>query len=138
MSTPPSFFAALSATPDTPASKLSRYTMWNGVLYLLLGGALFVLPGGVHQAIMGVAADQVGNVRLVGMCVGIIGWFYVMGARTGATSFGLATVVDRAAVPFLLGALVVAGEVTLQQVIAFAVLDPLLALGAFLIWRAER
>jgi len=51
------------------------------------------------------------------MVVVVVGWFYVMGGRTRAHSFCLATVVDRLLIP--------------------AFLDPLLALGAYAIWRRE-
>jgi hypothetical protein len=60
-----------------------------------------------------------------------------MGGRTGAASFGLATVADRALVPVFLLPLLALGEAPASLVLPFAILDPALALGAFLIWRAE-
>ncbi|MEZ4316532.1 MAG: hypothetical protein R3F61_03480 [Myxococcota bacterium] len=135
---PPGFVEALLAVPDVPLSRLARYTFWNGVFYMGLGSAMFFAPASVWSAALATPADQVGTGRLLGMSVGVIGWFYAMGARTGATSFGLATVVDRALVPFLLGGLVLTGQVGVQQVAGLGIVDPLLAVGAFLLWRADR
>ena len=138
MPEPTRFLSALLAQPPAAERKLARYTVWNGVLYLVIGLTMAVSPAGLLSMINGRPIEDQGMVRLLGVLVGVIGWFYVMGGRTGATSFGLATVVDRAAIPLLLGALVLTDQVSLQLVGPFAVLDPLLALGAFLLWRSER
>jgi len=134
MSTPKSFFATLLERPE-PLSPLARYTCYNGVLYMALGAGMYLGPPSILSVVTGTAPEALGSVRLSGMSMGIIGWFYFMGGRTGRDSFGLSTVVDRAAVPFLLGALVLTGQVPLQLVAGVAVLDPLLAVGAYLIWR---
>ena len=125
------FFATLAALPAGGLSPLSRYTVANGVLYMVLGAAMLLGP----RSVLGLVLAEPGSARLLGMMLTIIGWFYVMGGRTGADSFALATVVDRALVPVVLGGLVLTGQVAAGEVAAFAVLDPLLALGAYLLWR---
>ena len=132
-----SFFAQLLESPRS--TRLSRYVAANGFFYLANGAVLYAWPG-VAQVVFQAApfqGNEAGYLRLVGMTLAIIGWFYVMGARTGATSFGLATVVDRALVPLFLVPLALTGAVDAHVAIPFAVLDPALALGAFLIWRME-
>lgn len=133
-----SFFAALMKKP--PATPLSTYTMWNGVLYMALGLSLFAWPG---QAQLFFFADpfvghEGGMLRLIGFVLVVVGWFYFMGGRTGATSFGLATVVDRMLVPVFLLPLGLLGEVDVHLVVPFAVLDPVLGAGAWVIWRRTR
>lgn len=132
------FFDTLWASPrSTP---LSRYTVWNGALYLALGAQLFAWPGAA-QAIFRAApfaAGEAGLVRVIGVTLAVIGWFYVMGGRTGADAFGLSTVVDRALIPLLLVPLAVLGEVDPHLVLPFAVLDPLLGFGAWLTWRRQQ
>ncbi|EFQ83479.1 hypothetical protein HMPREF0063_11141 [Aeromicrobium marinum DSM 15272] len=131
------FVQELTATGrPTP---LSRYIVANGVLYLVFGTVVLCWPEITY--LMGAddfRAGESGLVRVLGFVMAIIGWFYVMGGRTGATSFGLATVVDRAVVPVVLGALAWSGAVDGGLVVGFAILDPVLALGAYLIWRRTR
>lgn len=130
-----SFFPTLLAAP--PATPLSRYTAWNGALYLALGAVFYAWPGAAN-VLFGAApyeAGEEGLLRVVGVTVMVIGWFYVWGARTRADSFGLATIVDRALIPLLLLPLAVTGAVDPRLVLPFAILDPLLAIGAFVIWR---
>jgi hypothetical protein len=61
-----------------------------------------------------------------------------MGARTRATSFGLATVADRMLVPFFLLPVSFVWGVDPHIIVPFAVLDPILGLGAYWIWRTSR
>lgn len=131
------FFQSLLAAP--PQTPLSRYTTWNGVLYLGLGLSLFAWPGAAQALFFAepFEAGEEGMVRVIGFSVMVIGWFYVMGGRTAATSFGLATVADRFVVPFFLLPLALTGAVDPHLVVPFAVLDPALAVGAFLIWRRQ-
>lgn len=134
-----SFWSALWARPAS-LSRLSRYTVGNGVLYMVIGAVLYVLPEPILelQLMTELEGYDAGLVHTLGATLLIVGWFYVMGGRTGAASFGSSTVVDRALVPFLLVPLLLLGEVAPMMVLPFAILDPVLALGAFLIWRSER
>ena len=126
-------------TPEGSPSALSQYTFWNGIIYLLLGGSLYLAPGLVRVVLFmsPFSGREEGYVRLLGVAVAIIGWFYVFGARTRAESFALATIADRLALPALLLPLYITGQVEAGLILAFGVLDPLLALGAYLVWRKQ-
>lgn len=126
-------------TPTGSPSALSRYTFWNGAMYVVVGAALYLAPDMVRRLLlmMPFSGHEEGYLRLLGVTVAIIGWFYVFGARTRADSFALATVADRIAVPALLLPLYLTGQVPAGPIFAFALLDPLLALGAYLIWRRQ-
>jgi hypothetical protein len=123
--------------PATPATALSRYTHWNGIVYLLLGGTFYLAPGLVRRLLFmePFAGHEEGYLRLLGVAVAVIGWFYVFAARARSEPLALATIADRLAVPVLLLPLYFTGQVEAGLVFAFATLDPLLALGAYLIWR---
>lgn len=134
-----SFFTALWARPAV-LSRLSRYTIGNGILYLVLGAGFYLSPEWLLelQFMAELEGYDVGLCHTLGGTLFVIGWFYVMGGRTGAASFGLSTVVDRALVPLLFGPLVVLGEVAPMMLVPILILDPLLAIGAYLVWRSER
>jgi hypothetical protein len=135
-----SWWQCMLETPAGSPGALSRYTFWNGVMYLALGGALYLAPDVVRQLLFMApfAGHEEGYMRLLGVAVAIIGWFYVFGARTRADSFALSTVADRMAVPVLLLPLYFTGQMPPGPIFAFALLDPLLGLGAYLIWRRQR
>ena len=132
------FFQALWATPPEGLSPLSRYIVANGLLYMVMGLGLYAGAGPLIEIIAAVEGTQltdVGMVRVCGMAVLFIGWFYVMGGRTGAASFGLATVVDRLLLPAFLLPLWLLGELPASMALSFCALDPALALGALWLWR---
>jgi hypothetical protein len=133
------FFETLTERP-AELSRLARYTIWNGLFYMVVGAGLFVAPQPMLELQFQVPLRgyEPGLSNTLGMTLLIIGFFYVMGARTGRASFGLATVVDRAFAPFLLGSLLLRGLVAPMMVVPFIILDPVLGLGAFLVWRKER
>lgn len=132
-----SFFSTLLTRG--PATPLSRYTVWNGAFYMATGLLLFAWPGAAQTLFLAppFEAHEGGFVRMLGFVVVVIGWFYVMGGRTGADSFGLSTVVDRLLVPFFLVPLGVTGAVDPHLALPFAILDPVLGLGAYLVWRRQ-
>ncbi len=135
------FFRALWATPPEGLSPLSRYIVANGVLYLVLGLGMYFGASpliGLVAALEGSQLTDVGLVRVCGMAVAFIGWFYVMGGRTGAASFGLATVVDRLLLPAFLLPLWLLGELPASLALSFCALDPALALVALWLWRRDR
>lgn len=132
------FLRALLAAP--PATPLGRYTQANGVLYMVMGLCLFAFPG-IFTALGAedFEAGEEGLVRTLAFVLVVIGWFYVMGGRTAADSFGLATVVDRViVVPAFLVPLALTDTVDPWIVMPLAVLDPLLGLGALAIWHRTR
>jgi hypothetical protein len=141
METPRSFWSALWQRPAGPRSLLGRYTVANGYLYLAIGAAIYLLPASALMRLFfleHLTGYEPGLARAVGVGVAVIGWLYVMAGRTGAESFGLATVVDRMLIPVLLLPLWLLGMAPPGLILPFAILDPLLALGAYVIWRRER
>ena len=105
----------------------------NGIVYLACGGLLVAWPGATQTLFMD--PDFVGQeealIRVVGMTVAVIGWLYLFGGRSGARQIVAASVVDRLVlVPAVLVPLVIAG-VFPHLLLTFAVLDPALAVGAW-------
>ncbi len=130
------FVRVLLAPPPEPMTPLARYTQANGVFYLALGLGLYLFPGAMGAAGAGALTGQEpALVALLGMAIAIIGWFYVIGARTNRDSFALATVVDRLLLPFFVAPLLLLGRIDPMLVLPLAVLDPVLGLGAWMIWR---
>lgn len=133
-----SFFNDLLEKPAT-LSIASKYATMNGFGYLALGGLLIVWPGAVQTIFMD--APFVGNesalFRVLGMTVAVIGWLYVFGGRSGARQFGPASVLDRVVlVPLVLVPLVIAG-VFPHTLGAFAILDPALGIGAWVLHKRK-
>jgi len=121
------------APPHTP---LTAYTFWNGVFYMVAGATWYLWPGSAQVLLRAPpfqSVGEVGLVRSIGMLLAILGYFYMFGARTGQDRFGVATILDRLLVPVLLVPLVIAGELTPQLGLPFAVIDPVLAIGAWII-----
>ncbi len=70
-------------------------------------------------------------VRVLGMALAVIGWLYFFGGRSGGRQVVAASVLDRLIlVPLVLVPTALAG-VFPHTMIAFAILDPMLALGAW-------
>lgn len=134
----PRWTKVMFSTPDEPLTPLARYTQANGLLYLALGFVVYAWPEvmslvGAHP----LEGQEPALYRMLGLSVAIIGWFYVIGGRTNRDSFGLATFADRILVPFFALPLVLAGHVDPMLVLPVAILDPLLGIGAFLIWKRQ-
>ena len=122
---------------DKPAqlSLASKYTVMNGVLYMGTGALFVVWPGVVQVLFRG--ADFVGNeqglFRVIGLMLVVIGWLYLFGGRSGARQAVAGSVVDRLVfVPAVLIPLAIVG-VFPYLFGALAVLDPLLAIGAWVL-----
>jgi hypothetical protein len=134
----PRWIEVLFSMPDEPLTPLARYTQANGLLYLTLGLVIYAWPGVMGLVGAGPLEGQESALyRTLGFAIAIIGWFYVMGARTNRDSFGLATFADRILVPFFVLPLVVTGQVDPMLVLPVAILDPILGIGAFLIWKRQ-
>ena len=113
----------------------SKYAVMNGYIYLAFGGLMVVWPGVVQTIFMDApfAGNESALFRVIGMTVMVIGWLYVFGGRSGARQFGPAGIVDRVTiVPLVLVPVAMAG-VFPHVFLAFAMLDPALALGAWVI-----
>jgi hypothetical protein len=132
----PRWIEVMLCTPEEPLTRLARYTQANGLLYLALGLSMYAWPG--MLCLLGadpLKGQEPALCRTIGLAIAIIGWFYVIGARTNRDSFGLATFADRILVPFFLLPLVFTGQIDPMIVLPIAILDPILGIGAFLIWR---
>ncbi|MEC7984308.1 MAG: hypothetical protein VX278_04040 [Myxococcota bacterium] len=133
------FFSQWLHKPNSAKTRLIVFTELCGYAYGFIGATFFFLP---HlQVQMGMLppyqGQEEGMVRLLGLTLGIIGYFYVFGARTHARSFCLSTVVDRLLVPFLLAFVFLVSDVALMLILPLAVLDPLLAITALFLWYKE-
>ncbi len=135
----PQWMRIMLSRPSQPATPLSRYTVANGVMYVVIGLTFFAVP-----SLMVLLPDvdsfqgmEEGLIRALGFTIVVIGWFYVFGGRTNADSFGLATVGDRLLVPLFLVPLGITGQIPLSIAAAFSILDPVLGLGAYLVWRRQ-
>ncbi len=126
-----SFFDDLLAKPANLSAE-SKWAVLNGYMYLALGGLLIVWPGVVQTIFMDRAfvGDESALFRVVGMALGVIGWLYVFGGRSGARQFGPASILDRVVlVPAELLPLAITG-VFPHILVAVAILDPTLAIVA--------
>jgi hypothetical protein len=140
MGDPRSFWSVLWSQPPGPHSRLSRYIVANGLLYMAIGACIYLAPSAWLERVFflpPLTPLEQGLLRALGSVAAIIGWFYVMGGRTRAASFCLATVADRLLVPFLFVPLWALGLGPPVLVFSFAILDPVLAIGAYVIWRKE-
>ena len=111
----------------------AKYTALNGIGYLVVGAILIVWPG-VTQTLFRepvFVGHEQALMRVIGLTIVVIEWLYFFGGRTGARQFIAASVVDRLVfVPAVLIPLALAG-VFPHLFLTFAVLDALLALGAW-------
>ena len=107
---------------------------------MLLGATFYAWPGSVQILLRAppFQGGEPGLVRALGITIAVIGYFYYFGARTGQDRFGVATILDRLIVPVLLVPLVVSGEISPQLGVPFAVLDPALAVGAWIVFARSR
>jgi hypothetical protein len=129
-----SLLATLKESP-APLSQASRFTWMCGAFYMASGALVLAWPG-VAQALMG-DAEFVGHeaalVRVLGMCVLVIGWLYFFGGRSGGRQFVAATVIDRIVlVPLVLVPTALAGVLP-HTLLLFAVIDPALAVIGWLL-----
>jgi hypothetical protein len=113
----------------------SKYTVLNGVIYLVVGTLLIVWPGITQTLFMDPAfvGHEEGLMRAIGLTVVVIGWLYVFGGRSGARQIVAASIVDRLVfVPIVLVPLAIKG-VFPHLFITFAIFDALLAIGAWVL-----
>ena len=114
----------------------SKYTAMNGLIYLGAGTLALIWPGMVQTIFRDAAfvGNEAALIRVVGMTVMVIGWLYLFGGLSGGRRIVAASVLDRV----VLVPLAIAG-VFPHFLLAFAVLDPTLGIGAWLLLsRSER
>ncbi len=133
------YFQALLKDPG-PHTPLSRYTFFNGVFYLVFGLSLYAWPGQMQLSfgIPPYVASEEGMVRVIGVITAVVGWFYVWGSRTRSDVFGLSTVADRLLIPFFIVPLGLSGMLPMPVAIAMSSFDPVLGVGAYIVWRRSR
>ncbi len=105
-------------------------------------GLLLVFWPGLVQVIFresGFVGREEALLRVLGLTLGVIGWFYFFGGRSGAEQIVAASVVDRLLfVPAVLIPIALMG-VFPALLLTFAILDPTLAIIAwFLFHRDEK
>jgi hypothetical protein len=122
---------------DKPArlSVASAYTALNGLMYLGAGTLLVVWPAAVQTLFMeaAFAGREEGLIRTIGLTLVVIGWLYLFGGRSNARQIVAASIVDRIIfVPVVLVPLALTG-VFPHLLLTFAALDPILAVGAWIL-----
>jgi hypothetical protein len=111
----------------------SSYTAMNGIFYLGTGALLVAWPGVTQTLFMDAAfvGHEGALIRVIGLTVAVIGWLYLFGGRSGARQIVAASVIDRLVfVPAVFLPLVIAG-VFPHLLGTLAILEPLLAVGAW-------
>ena len=122
-----------------PLSPSSKFTMLNGVLYMTVGILILIWPGALQTLTFAreFVGDEASMMRLIGLTLAIIGWFYFFGGRTGAKQIVAASVVDRITlVPIVLVPLAISGVFPVL-LWTFAIMDPLLGLIAWYLLSKE-
>jgi hypothetical protein len=107
----------------------------NGLLYLGAGAVLIVWSGATQTLFMDSAfvGHDEGLIRIIGLTVVIIGWLYLFGGRANAPQIVAASIVGRpVSVPVVLVPLAITG-VFPHLLLTFAVLDPILSIGAWML-----
>jgi hypothetical protein len=124
----------LMAKPSV-LSVASKYTVMNGVLYFGTGALFIAWPGLVQNVFKDPAfvGHEAALFRVIGLLLVVVGWLYVFGGRSGAPQAPASSVIDRLIfVPVVLLPLVFAG-VFPHLFLALAILDPTLAIGAWIL-----
>jgi hypothetical protein len=129
-----SLITDLLEKPSNP-STASRYTVMNGVLYLGAGVLMIAWPGMVETLFRD--APFVGHegalFRVVGLLLVVVGWLYFFGGRSGSRQPVAASVIDRLVfVPLIFLPLAYAG-VFPHVLVTFAIIEPLLGIGAWIL-----
>jgi hypothetical protein len=122
--------------PVAPATPLSRFTFWNGLIYLPTGFLFLLFPQVLELTGYPPLGDAAGPIRGVGLCVIYIGSFYLWGARSRFTPLALATVFNRVFVgPLLILPLVYFKLMHPLLGIPFMLLDMVLGGAMYVIWK---
>ena len=103
------------------------------------GGVLMLWPGAVQTLLLDpeFVGREAALVRVLGMALAIIGWFYFFGGRSGGRQIVAASVLDRIIlVPLVLVPIALSG-VFPHTLFAFAALDPLLGIVAWYLLNKE-
>jgi len=129
-----SLFTDLLEKPSN-LSTPSKYTVMNGALYLGAGVLMIAWPGMVQTLFRDAPfVGQEGALfRVIGLLLVVVGWLYLFGGRSGAHQPVAASVIDRLIfVPLVFLPLAYAG-VFPHLLVTFAIIDPLLGIGAWVL-----
>lgn len=132
----------LAALKESPAalSPASRFTWMCGAFYMAAGALVMAWPGAA-QALMrdpDFVGHEEGLMRVLGMCLLVIGWLYFFGGRSGGRQVVAATIIDRIVlVPLVLVPTALAG-VFPHMMLLFAVTDPVLAIACWFLLSRRR
>ena len=106
-----------------------------GAFYMATGALVMVWPG-MAQVLMAdpeFVGHEAALMRVLGMCVLVIGWLYFFGGRSGGRQVVAATIIDRIVlVPIVLVPTALAGVLP-HTLLMFAIVDPALAVIAWLL-----
>jgi len=131
----------ISLALETPATltRASRYTVFNGLIYLGLGVGLIIWPGLIQtffreRAFVG---DEQGLMRVIGLVSLLIGYYLVIGGRSGSRQATAASVIDRwTVVPLVLLPIAMSG-VFPRFLITVVIVDFCLATSTWMLLRAD-
>lgn len=134
-----SFIADLEASPPG-LSTSSRFTVYNGLLYLASGILIMAWPNAVQVLFRdpGSVGNEASLVRVLGMTLSIIGWLYFFGGRSGGRQVVAASVLDRVLLVPLVLVPAASGGLFPHTLGMFAVLDPVLGIIAWWLLARER
>ena len=124
---------------STNLTTASKYTAFNGFVYLGMGVALILWPGAIQTLFRerSFVGDEQGLFRALGMAVALIGYYLVIGGRAGSRQSTAASVIDRlTVVPLVLIPLAIAG-VFPHFMIVVVIVDFCLATSTWVLLRAE-
>ena len=132
-----SLIDTLLAKPSLTSA--SKFQALNGIIYFGAGLGLILWPGLV-QVLFGdprFTGHESALFRALGLTIAMIGWHYYFGGRTGGKQVVAASLIERLIyVPAVLLPLTFAG-VYPHTFVAFTALDVGLAIGAWILLRAE-
>lgn len=127
----------LEAPPSL--SRASKWTAMNGFIYLGLGAVFILWPGAVQTLLWDppFAAHEEALFRMLGLTIAVIGWLYLFGGRSGSRPVVAASVLDRWILVPAVAVPVALSGVFPHAILAFALLDASLALGAWVLRRRK-
>ena len=117
----------------------SKYTVFNGFVYLGLGAGLILWPGLIQTVFRERAfvGDEQGLMRVIGFAVLLVGYYLWIGGRSGSRQAAAASVIDRwTVVPLVLLPIALSG-VFPRFLITVVVVDFCLATSTWMILRAD-
>jgi hypothetical protein len=129
----------LKMTLEKPAdlTTASKYTAFNGFVYCGLGLGLILWPGVIQTVFRERAfvGDEQGLFRVIGFAVLLIGYYLVIGGRSGSRQATAASVIDRwTIVPLVLLPIAISG-VFPHFLLVIVIVDVCLATSTWMVLR---